>query len=186
MDATDCLALFGANRALAYAGVRDVLSRYHRRLPPTLGPEDLETDALLGLWDACRWYNPSRGAFSTYAHRAIHRRVRRALAGLARHETPLSLDAPGSPDDTATLGERLPSPEPEVWEQVADQMERERVGQLMRSLPQRTARATLLWAHGCGPTEIGRELGISRQRAHQLPREGAARLRALMDLEEAA
>jgi len=174
------LALFGENRAIAYLVLNEVLARYARRLPTLIGAEDLESVALLALWDACRWYNPARGAFSTYAHHAIRRRIRRVLARASTEMPMLSLDAPAMVGKSACLRDILVAPALDVGEQVFRRMEQEDMRALLNHLPKRTADAVLLWAQGFGPTEIGRRLGISRQRAHQLPREGTALLRQLV------
>lgn len=179
MSQSDCLALFGANKAIAHLVLNEVLARHTRRLPALFQTEDLESVALLALWDACRWYNPARGAFSTYAHHAIRRRIRRVLARAGSEEPMLSLDAPAVPGESVCLQDMLVAPGPDVGEQVIRRIEQEDMRALLERLPKRTADAIRLWAEGFGPAEIGRRLGISRQRAHQLPREGAALLRRL-------
>ncbi|HXG25173.1 MAG TPA: sigma-70 family RNA polymerase sigma factor [Chthonomonadales bacterium] len=187
MSQSDCVALFGANKAIAHLVLNEVLSRHTRRLPALFQAEDLESVALLALWDACRWYNPARGAFSTYAHHAIRRRIRRVLARADSEEPMLSLDAPAVPGESVCLRDILVAPGPDVGEQVIGRIEQEDMRALLDRLPKRTADAIRLWAQGFGPTEIGRRLGISRQRAHQLPREGAALLRrmAMRNISEA-
>lgn len=177
------LALFHANQGLARAVLRASLRRYPRPLPACMDQEDLLTAALLGLWDACRWYDPARGLFSVYARRAIRRRIFRTLEEVMTRETSLSLDALIYPESGTPLCECLASPEPEPWEQVARKAEQEQVRTLLNRLPARTANAVRLWAQGFSPSEIGQRLGISRQRAHQLPREGAAKLRGMLEME---
>jgi RNA polymerase sigma factor (sigma-70 family) len=177
------LALFHANQGLARSILRASLRRYPRPLPACMDPEDLLTTALLGLWDACRWYDPARGLFCAYARRAIRRRLFRTLEDARMRETSLSLDALLYPGSDAPLLDSLASPEPEPWEQVARKAEQERVRTLLNRLPDRTANAVRLWAQGFSPSEIGQQLGISRQRAHQLPREAAAKLRCMLEKE---
>ncbi len=177
------LALFHANQGLARTILRASLRRYPRPLPACMDQEDLLTTALLGLWDACRWYDPARGIFSVYARRAIRRRIFRTLEDVVTREPSLSLDAAIFPESGTPLHECLAAPDPEPWEQVARRAEQEQIRALLDQLPDRTANAIRLWAQGFSPSEIGQQLGISRQRAHQLPREGAAKLRGMLEIE---
>ncbi len=172
MSPKDRLALFSVSRALARSAVRQTVADYGRSLPHALGAEDLESHALLALWDACEYYDPARGVFRAYALKAIRRRLRRALAYHGREPYADSLEAAEE-----RCGDRLVSPEAEPWLQVAMKIERELFYTHLARLPERTMSATLLSIKGFGPTEIGRALGISRQRANQLPREAVVQIR---------
>ncbi|MFA7109707.1 MAG: sigma-70 family RNA polymerase sigma factor [Sphaerochaetaceae bacterium] len=50
-----------------------------KHYPDLLFDEDIKQIAAMGLWRACNNYNPSKGAFSTYAVNVIYRQVQRHL-----------------------------------------------------------------------------------------------------------
>lgn len=175
----ECIRLFQENRKLAYAALREALQMDLDRLRRSGDMGDVETSALLALWDACRFYNPSRGSFATYAYRAVVRRVRRAMVDRTRDVPAISLDE-WADGRSCGVAESLVDPSPTPWESTARAVEVEQLLELLSRLPERTAQATVLWSQGWPPSAIGRELGISRQRAHQLPREGTAQLRRMV------
>jgi len=119
----------------------------------------------VGLWQALRHYDPTRGTqFSTYAVPAIQHAVWAAVA--AERPTP----PPGA--------SVLPLPTA-VHPEVADHLQQAQVHAalhtLVGQLPPRL-RAVVLAHYGLGSTPprsfaaIGRTLGVSRQRVHQLHR----------------
>lgn len=115
----------------------------------------------VGLWQALRRYDPTRGTrFSSYAVPAIRHAVWAAVAA-ARPQPPL-LAPP-----------RAAAPEPDL--QVHTAQVQAAVQALVAQLPPR-ARQVVVAHHGLGDTSpqsfaaIGRTLGVSRQRVHQLHR----------------
>ena len=129
----------------------------------------------IGLWHALQGYDPSQGtAFSSYAVPAIARAVwsavdrdrnergqslsRVAWAKLLQSQTPLPAEVI-DPDESLRLAETS------AW-----------LRSLVEQLPPRL-RLVIVAHYGLGETEpqsysaIGRTLGLTRQRAHQLHRE---------------
>src|SRR5262249_8186055 len=120
MSPNERLALFSVSRTLAKSAVRRTVAAYGRPLPPAIGAEDLESHALLALWDACECYDPARGVFHAYALKAIGRRLRRALSSHGREVYTESLEAAEE-----SRGDRFVSSDAEPWMQVASKIERE-------------------------------------------------------------
>lgn len=126
-----------------------------------------------GLWRAILGYKPERGtAFSTYAWQAIMRTVWAAVkqAGKGKRETAV----------------RLPITLAEARQEPGQQWEREALaaalGQAVAQLParlQRVLKARYGWRGDPPATfgQIGEQLGVSRQRAHQMHQEALLRLR---------
>jgi RNA polymerase sigma factor (sigma-70 family) len=122
----------------------------------------------IGLWHALQHYDPSRGqAFSTYAVPAIRRAVWREVQEVEfRPNEGWSLgfwpEAPYSALDSR-----------QAMEEVQRSVVREAVHELVRHLPDRLA-YLIVARYGLdgGPPRsfvtIGRALGVSHQRAHQL------------------
>ncbi len=139
-----------------------------------------------GLWHAILGYDPERETtFSTYAWTAIMRSVWAAVkkSGKRAGETlALSLSASASWDEVGTLPTALPdaAQEPDKrWERKAlAAATRQAVGQLPTRL-QLVLAARYGWTGNPPATfrQIGEQLGVSRQRAHQLHQEALLRLR---------
>ena len=115
----------------------------------------------IGLWSALRHYDPQRGtAFSTYAVPAIAHAVWRAVDLENRLSRSPRIDLPSYPtsDDVGTLDDAL------VHAALRD---------LVAQLPARL-RYVVIAHHGLDGNApltlaaIGRSLGVSRQRVHQL------------------
>lgn len=114
----------------------------------------------LGLWRAVLGYDPERGTrFSSYAVPAIERAVWRAVAEAASGVGPAVEDAA----------------EPGWWEDPADELHRAAVRAAVRALVEELPpgpRRIVVAHHGLdggGPVslaELGRQLGVSRQRVH--------------------
>ncbi len=127
--------------------------------------EDAVQAGRIGLWQALRRYDPTRGTqFSTYAVPAIQHAVWAAVAaapaGPAR--APTGVGGPGGADP--------PSDPSEVVYQAQVQAA---VAALVGQLPPRL-RTVVVARYGLGDAPpqsfaaIGRTLGVSRQRVHQL------------------
>jgi RNA polymerase sigma factor (sigma-70 family) len=127
----------------------------------------------IGLWRAILGYDPERGtAFSTYAWTAIMRSVWAAVkkTGKGKRETAVP----------------LPMALAEEGQEPAQQWEREALAAAIREavaqLPARlqfVLKARYGWSGDPPATfgQIGAQLGVSRQRAHQMHQEAQLRLR---------
>ena len=115
----------------------------------------------IGLWRALQRYDPSRGALSTYAVPAITRAIWRAVA--RAHPHPREQLTPNPPREA-----------PDLEEHVQGVLVREALHHLVAALPRRLWRHVIVAHHGLDGgspqtlTDIGRTLGFSPQRAHQL------------------
>jgi RNA polymerase sigma factor (sigma-70 family) len=125
--------------------------------------EDAVHAGRIGLWQALRRYDPTRGTrVSTYAVPAIQRAVWAAVAA----------DQPRPP---LPAGPPLRGAAPEPVEAVHQAQVQAAVHALVGQLPVRT-RQVLVAHYGLGDAPpqsfaaIGRTLGVSRQRVHQLHR----------------
>jgi RNA polymerase sigma factor (sigma-70 family) len=151
----------GAAALAAHEGlVRWVVRRQWRG---TLAFADAVHAGRIGLWQALRRYDPTRGTrFSTYAVPAIQRAVWAAVAA----------DQPGAP---LPAGPPLRGAAPEPVEAVHQAQVQAAVHALVGQLPLR-ARQVIVAHYGLGDARpqsfaaIGRTLGVSRQRVHQVHR----------------
>jgi RNA polymerase sigma factor (sigma-70 family) len=115
----------------------------------------------IGLWRALQRYDPSRGALSTYAVPAITRAIWQAVARARPH-----------PQEELTP--HPPQEAPDLEEHVQRVLVYEALYGLVAALPRRLWRHVIVAHHGLDGdppqtlSAIGRELGFSPQRAHQL------------------
>lgn len=133
--------------------------------------EDVLAEARLGLWRACRGYDPNRGvAFSTYAKRCIDNQLREFYRVYRRQPMPtVSLDAEvaGPEDDwgrarRSLLGSLIGAEE-RLFAEAEDRV-------FMESLPP----VLRMVAAGMNQTQIARAMGKARATVHQrLQRERA-------------
>jgi len=125
----------------------------------------------IGLWRAIEGYDPKRGtAFSTYAWVAIYRQIHRRAKELSR----------------GTKGEAQDLPVSWVVPDPHEELERKLTGtildDLVSQLPWRLRRV-IVGRYGLGEEppctlkELGKELGLSRERVRQLQQEALAWLR---------
>jgi RNA polymerase sigma factor (sigma-70 family) len=132
--------------------------------------EDLFQEGLIGLWQAVLHFDPQRGfAFSSYATVAIARHIWLAVKRMARPQ-----------------GVLPPTPPPDPAEQAAQAWWATHLPAALRQaltlLPHRLhwLLATHYGLNGAPPqslAQIGRRLGLSRERARQLHQEALHRLR---------
>ena len=98
-------------------------------------------------------------------------------------ERPMSLESPMDPDSDRELGDTLPDedgPDPEEW--TSDVLLGEDLGKALEELPEREREALelrfgLIDGRVRTLEEIGRKLGVTRERARQLEGQGLRRLR---------
>ena len=143
----------------------------------------------IGLWHAIRGYDPTRGtAFSTYAWVAICRQIHHRAKELSQDTDVWSQEIPTSwilPDPAGELERKL------IQSVLFD---------LVSQLPERL-RQVIVGRYGLGEDppcmlkELGKELGLTRERVRQLQQEALAwlrhpahswRLRQLVDKNTAA
>lgn len=123
---------------------------------PTFGQnEDMQQEALLGLWKACLSYDPSKGRFSTYAWYCILNQIRYALRAYKKQPDTVSLNQPTGKDGL-TLADVLEDPSPGTSEALID------LKAFLAGLPERELKLIQLSAEGLTQAEIGKQLGRSR------------------------
>lgn len=125
----------------------------------------------IGLWRAIQGYDPKRGtAFSTYAWVAIYRHIHRRAKELNR--------------DTHVEVRDLPVSwvVPDPWAELERKLTRSVLHELVSQLPPRLRRV-IVGRYGLGERapctlkELGKELGLSRERVRQLQQDALAWLR---------
>lgn len=78
---SDAPARWTKHRPIARAIAREYFIRGADR-------DDVEQEALVALWEACRCYDRSKGTFPAFARLVIHRRLRDAVKIANRHYYP--------------------------------------------------------------------------------------------------
>jgi len=131
----------------------------HQYLGPLSYGEALQ-EGRLALWRALQGYDPTRGAFSTYAVPAIAHALWRAVSQ-------------AQADRREVLVPQPPQEAPDLEDLVAETWLQQALYRLVAALPRRLRQIVV--AHyglaGYSPqsfTAIGQALGISRQRVQQL------------------
>lgn len=159
-----CKVLFENNINLA----RKIAHEWHQKSHIPLA--DAMGIAQAGLFRASQHYDPHRGAFSTLAVTVIRNAIRnyiRRTAEEQQREQPL-LD--NDPADSANTEKA-----------VMQRFTAARVRQAISELPERYAAAvTLYYGVGCDPhtyKEVGEYIGVTKQRAFQMVRQGREKLR---------
>ena len=175
--------LMSQHNRLVYAVVR-------QQVLGNLSYEEALQAGRIGLWRAIMGYDPERGiSFSTYAWTAIMRSVWAAVKKWARREKEaalvlsLSANARQAEVEAAITGtsphaDTTQEPDKQWEEKALAAATRQAVDQLPTRL-QLVLAARYGWDGGKPATfsQIGEQLGISLQRAHQLHQEALLRLR---------
>lgn len=136
-----------------------VLNRYY---PDFVYDEDVAQEARIGLWLACKAYDPSRGAFSTFAVKTIHNEVRGYFRRMLQRDIPrdqlVSLEHPVK--DMSHGGDPVPLRDTLVGESDIQWMDLSGVKAKLGDLDLRIFRLRLT---GLSMDDIGARVGISRQ-----------------------
>jgi RNA polymerase primary sigma factor len=117
--------------------------------------------------------------------------VQQAIEVRAAARASTSLDAPVGEADDATLGDFVAGDEPLPDELVEDSLRSQTLADALRSLPERH-RAVVILRYGLDDAEpktledIGRRLGLTRERVRQIEVEALKRLATLHEMESVA
>jgi RNA polymerase sigma factor (sigma-70 family) len=165
-----------ANLGLVYSILR-------RHTPQALDPVDLQSEAMLAFTKAVDRYNPWKGfRFSTYAYNAISRAVFRRLRRQHRFHEHHRMGFEPSLDDPV----ELPDHKTELY------VDRLRVA-LDRNLGELTEIESRILSRrfpqdrdrGLTFREIGREVGLSKERVRQIQQIALDKLREVLDQDTA-
>lgn len=168
-----------------------VASKYRRQLPPSFPIEDAVQDCRIGVLNAIRKFDPSKGSFGTYASVWMRARlelsIEREKAGAAPkamdaqitrykvHKT-VQLDRALGVDEPAPI-DVLVEPSPRADEVLLDEERRALVQRNIKRLPEKERRVVQDRLAGLMLHETGGEMGVSRARVFQIHQQAAARLR---------
>jgi len=181
-----------ARRRLATANLRFVVSVARRYQGHGVPICDLVNEGNLGLLRAADRFDETRGVrFVSYAHWWVRRAIVEAIERHAGrgHDScvparSVSLDDPLGSGSTCTLEDVLPDPRvPAPDAKMSSEALRGALEAVLTDIPGREADAVRrYYGFGGGAAEsldeIGRFLGVSRERARQLKDRGLSRLRA--------
>lgn len=167
--------------------------------------EDVYADALVGLWDAARKFEPERGwQFATYATHRIDgaigdgRRERDPLSRSQRKsgeiENPISLDELLYDDEQAaiTIGDQIADPHDEIAvidTEAAEWTFHLQLRQMIAELPFKERHVVTRYLEGAYLWQIAEELEVTESRCSQLWTKAMSHLRQLareLDLEMAS
>ena len=150
-----------------------IVKRTVRRPPPPLTWGDVHSAAMLGLLLAIRQHDPARGALSTIASLLIRRELARLWTeGISRRRRPGHVHiVQGSVDENgAERVLELTDDRAEADLRAAD-ARLDQPFRLLDGLPDRARAAFLAVAvDALTLADVGRDLGVSRQRVEQLVR----------------
>jgi RNA polymerase sigma factor (sigma-70 family) len=157
------------------------IMRLFPRLPAGFDREDLESFGYIGLVQAARAYDPSRGvAFSTYAYHCIENTIRAHLQRASRRDIEcVSLDAVvGDDEDGTPLAEMIPDEAADAERQAIDSAEQEVIRRTVSALPPTLSGIICdLYFSQHSAAEVARRHGLSTQRVQSLHRKGLTALR---------
>lgn len=158
----DFPALWGQVQRLA----RRIANRYVPLVQPS-DVEDLHQLAALGVWDACRTFDPLHGSFSNWMAYYIKQRIRREL--LRPRVQTVSLDAPLSEDGEGTLLDVTPDESAEDPQTAAERTDlAQRVREAVARLPLHERRiVTLCDLNGLSFDEAAAEEAVPAQHIKQ-------------------
>lgn len=156
--------LFEENKWLYYACLRHFIRKYR-----TIPIDDVISAVDEAVTRSLHHYDPERGKLSTILYRSAERKLMWYIkyANAQKRlppKPPISLDQPLWAN--ITLSEILPSPT-NIEEEVA---QRGLIEQWLKSLTKRERQVATLRYLGYTNAEIGRKLGVSRERVGQLVR----------------
>lgn len=151
MKRTELEELFNENKELAYFTL-------WKHYPTFAKDEDLQQEALLGLWQACLSYDKSKSQFSTYAVSCMLNKIRVWIRDRSKHPDTVSLSTPikGYEEEGMTLGDTIEDPVPSIDEGLID------LKSFIGSLQERDQRILKLKAQGLKQRQIAQELGMTR------------------------
>jgi RNA polymerase sigma factor (sigma-70 family) len=136
-------------------------AKFVYRIPPRYR-EDLFAEAQLGLWKACRTFDPGKAAFSTYAGKCILAQIYQYLRQLKKTAREISMETPLNSQDLTIkdmLGYRQDFSGVEVNEILESKMD-EIFELYLRGLSQREIVARL----GCSQANVSRRIKAARDR----------------------
>lgn len=139
--------------------------------------EDLESEGVLGLMDATRYYKPAIGPFSTYACTAIYRRMMRCREKLVRHKA-ISLNVEGATE--GTLLHTLACNKPQPWEAMQGVDLRRSVMMAIQSLDERSREILCRRSEGETLDEIGATYDLSKERVRQIQDKALRQLKTVL------
>lgn len=118
--------------------------------------EDMQQEALLGLWKACTTYNPDKAQFSTYAGYCILNQLRLAMRGWEKQPDTVSLNTPISDNEELTLGDTIEDPSSDIDEGYMA------LKLFIDGLPERERQLVRLMMNGLSQKQAANKLGLSQ------------------------
>lgn len=152
MEREEALRLYEENEKLVFF----ILNKY---FPALAFDDDAAQEGRIGLWNACQHYDSGKGAFSTYAGRAIRNAVAMSLR-LENRQAKLPTVSLSS-----VVGERKGGDEITLEDTVVGEADVDFVdtGAFLARLDDREERVVRMRAGGATLKEIGAAEGLSHQ-----------------------
>jgi RNA polymerase sporulation-specific sigma factor len=160
------------------------VSRY---FAPGLTHDDILQEAHIGLWAACRDFNPDHGSpFGAFARTCINRQVITALKAATRGKhRPLneSCDLHQPPTESVlSLAERIDSGEPTALDELAGRDDLARISDAMVQLSDLEQQAIIGVAlNGRTYAAVAAEAFVERKQIDNAVQRGREKLRAALD-----
>ena len=155
MKRTELEQLFEESTRLAY-------SVLWKNYPEFAADEDLNQEALLGLWRACLTYDPKKAQFPTYAYACILNQVRMAMRHQAKQPPTVSLETSISEQDGVTLEDTLEELDPSLDDGFID------LKSFLRELSPRDQLLVQCRLEGLSQKQTAERLGLTRQYCNRL------------------